>query len=203
VLASQSAASVGLIGCGVNGAWAGRCLAAAGFGPGVCADLRAESAEAIAAELGWEAGTREAAATQDIVVTMTPGASPVIEAADLRPGQHFAVLGADAAGKAEVERAALDRCSLFCDEWEQASSGGEIAGAVAAGDVTREQVSELGRVLIAAAPGRGSDEEITLFDSTGLATQDLGIVTAVIDAWRAGRIDPQTVELLGDPTDLT
>ena len=119
--ADGGASSVGLIGCGVNGAWAARCLAAAGYGPGVCADPRAERAEALAAELGWarRAIAREAAA-QDVVVTVTPGAEPVILASDLRPGQHLAVLGADASGKAEVELAALERCRLFCDEWEQA-----------------------------------------------------------------------------------
>ena len=57
------------------------------------------------------------------MVTVTPGAEPVILASDLRPGQHLVVLGADASGKAEVELAALERCRLFCDEWEQAAPG--------------------------------------------------------------------------------
>ena len=58
-LARDGARSVGMIGCGVNGAWAARCLAAAGYRPGVCFDVRAEAAEALAAELGWRAGSRE------------------------------------------------------------------------------------------------------------------------------------------------
>src|SRR5687767_1397637 len=48
--------SVGIVGCGLHGAWAARCLAAAGYGPGICSDPRAEPAEALAAELGWRAG---------------------------------------------------------------------------------------------------------------------------------------------------
>jgi ornithine cyclodeaminase/alanine dehydrogenase-like protein (mu-crystallin family) len=195
VLAADGASSVGLIGCGVNGAWAARCLAAAGYGTGVCADLRAERAEALASELGWSAGDRAEAAAQDVVVTVTQAQRPVILASDPRPGQHLAVLGADARGKAELEPAALERCRLFCDEWEQAASGGELAGAVAAGVVGRDRVTELGEVITGRAEGRRSAEEITLFDSTGLAIQDLGIATAAYEAWRQGLIRAMTVDL--------
>ncbi|HYY73268.1 MAG TPA: ornithine cyclodeaminase family protein, partial [Solirubrobacterales bacterium] len=184
VLGAASARSVGVIGCGVHGTWAARCLAAAGFGPGVCADARREAAERLAAELGWRAGERAEAAAQDVVVTMTPGDSPVILASDLRPGQHLAVLGADAKGKAEVEPEALVRCRLFCDEWQQAASGGELSGAVAAGLIERDRVTELGSVIAGSALGRDSDEEVTLFDSTGLAIQDLAIAVAVLEAGR-------------------
>ena len=195
VLAADGATSVGLIGCGVNGAWAARCVAAAGYGPGVCADARPEQAEALAAELGWRAGDRGEAAAQDLVVTVTPAQQPVVLASDLRPGQHLAVLGADARGKAEVELAALERCRLFCDEWEQAASGGELAGAVAAGVVSRDGVTQLGDVIAGRSEGRRSQEEITLFDSTGLAIQDLAIAIAVYDAWREGRVEGQTAAL--------
>ena len=194
-LAREDAASVGVIGCGVNGTWAARCLAAAGYGPGVCADPRADRAEALASELGWEAGVRERAAGCDVVVTVTPGEEPVILAEQVRPGQHIAVLGADAHGKAEVEAAALGRCRLFCDEWEQASSGGELSGPVERGEVARADVTQLGDVLSGAAAGRASPEEITLFDSTGLAIQDLGIATAVLEAWREGRIPADEIAL--------
>ena len=85
VLARRDAASVGVIGCGVNGAWAARCMAAAGYGAGVCADPRAKIAAELAAELGWTVGPRSEAARQDVVVTVTPGAEPVILASDLRP----------------------------------------------------------------------------------------------------------------------
>ena len=194
-LARADAGSVGVIGCGVNGAWAARCLAAAGYGPGTCFDPRAEAAASLATELGWETGELAEAAARDVVVTVTPAAEPVIGEPGLRAGQHLAVLGADARGKAEVEAAALARCSLFCDEWEQASKGGELSGPVAAGLVERERVTELGDVLLGRAPGRRDDEEITLFDSTGLATQDLGIALGVLEAWREGRIDTPTVSL--------
>jgi ornithine cyclodeaminase/alanine dehydrogenase-like protein (mu-crystallin family) len=194
-LAPEDARTVGVIGCGVNGAWAARCLAAAGYGPGVCADSRRDAAEALAAELGWEAGSREAAAAGDVVVTVTPADAPVIGPTDLRPGQHLAALGADAHGKAEVELEALARCRLFCDEWAQASTGGELAGAIDAGAVSRADVTEIGAVLLGEVSGRRAADEITLFDSTGLAIQDLAIAAAVLDAWRAGAIAPATVSL--------
>jgi len=195
VLAADGATSVGLIGCGVNGAWAARCVAAAGYGPGVCADARPEQAEALAAELGWRAGDRGEAAAQDLVVTVTPAQQPVVLASDLRPGQHLAVLGADARGKAEVELAALERCRLFCDEWQQAAGGGELSGGLAAGVVNRDDVTQIGDVIAGRSEGRRSQEEITLFDSTGLAIQDLAIAIAVYDAWREGRVEGQTAAL--------
>jgi alanine dehydrogenase len=189
VLARDDARSVGLIGCGVNGAWTARCLASAGYGPGVCADARPERAAALADELGWRSGDRAEATRQDVVATVTPGRQPVILASDLRPGQHLAVLGADAKGKAEVELAAIERCRLFCDEWEQAADGGELAGGVEAGVVTREAVTQLGEVIAGPAGGRGSSEEVSLFDSTGLAIQDLGIALAAYEAWRSGGVE--------------
>jgi alanine dehydrogenase len=195
VLAANGARSVGVIGCGVNGAWAARCLAAAGYGPGVCADTVPEPAEALAAELGWRVGTRGEAAAQDVVATVTPGEQPVVLRSDLRAGQHLAVLGADVGGKSEVELPALERCRLFCDEWQQAAGGGELAGAVAAGVVSRDRVTQLGDVIAGRAEGRHSAEEITLFDSTGLAIQDLGIAAAVYEAWRQGAVEAAVADL--------
>jgi ornithine cyclodeaminase/alanine dehydrogenase-like protein (mu-crystallin family) len=194
-LARDDARTVGVIGCGLHGAWAARCLAAAGYGPGVCADPRAQAAQALAAELGWAAGDRPAALACDVVCCVTPGAEPVVDVADLRPGLHLNMLGADGPGKAEATVAAVAACSLFCDEWAQASHGGELTAAVEHGAVTREMVTDLGAVLAGAAPGRTDAGAVTLFDSTGLAIQDLAIAAAAYDAWREGRVQATTVEL--------
>jgi alanine dehydrogenase len=96
----------------------------------------------------------------------------------LRPGQHVSLMGADGPGKAEVAIEELRRARLFCDDWEQASHGGELTGAEGAGAVTRGDVTELGAVLNGSAEGRLGADEITLFDSTGLAIQDLAIARA-------------------------
>ena len=195
VLAVDGASTVGVIGCGLNGAWAARCLAAAGYGPGVCCDPRAEVAEALAAELGWEAGDRVAALACDVVCCVTPGSEVVVEAGSLRPGLHLNMLGADGPGKAEATIGAVASCALFCDEWDQASHGGELTGAIDAGLVTRDKVTDLGAVLTGEAAGRPGPDAVTLFDSTGLAIQDLAVGAACLAAYRAGRVEAQTVEL--------
>jgi alanine dehydrogenase len=194
-LGREDASSVGIVGCGLHGAWAARCLAAAEYGPGVCFDPDPEAAGALAGELGWEAGTREDALDCDVVTCVTPGSEPVVLEADLRPGLHLNMLGADGPGKAEAEVAAVARAELFCDEWAQASHGGELTGAVEAGLVSRFDVRELGDVLTGAAPGRSGPEAVTLFDSTGLAIQDLALCLALLAAERAGSVRTTTVRL--------
>jgi alanine dehydrogenase len=194
-LAREGAATAGIVGCGLHGAWAARCLAADGYGPGVCSDPRPEAAAALAEELGWRAGTREEALDADVVCCITPGGEVVVDAGDLHPGQHFNMLGADGPGKAEATIGAVASCALFCDEWAQASHGGELTGAVEEGLVTRDAVTDLGAVLSGEAPGRPGPQAVTLFDSTGLAIQDLAIASAALTAWREGRVQAPTVRL--------
>ena len=194
-LARPDASTAAVIGCGLNGAWVARCLAAAGYGPGVCVDPREQAAAALAAELGWRAGTLADAFACDVVSCVTPGHEIVVEAGSLRPGMHLNMLGADAADKAEATVSAVASCAVFCDEWEQASHGGELSAAVHSGAVLRDQVTDLGAVLDGAAAGRPGPEAVTLFDSTGLAIQDLAIAAAVLQAWRDGTVDAATVSL--------
>jgi alanine dehydrogenase len=194
-LARTDATTVGVVGCGLNGASTARCMVAAGYGPGICADPRPEAAGALAAELGWQVGSTAAALACDVVCCITPGAQPVVGAADLRPGMHLNMLGADGSGKAEATVDAVLACDLFCDEWEQASHGGELAGACAAGLVVPDQVTSLGSVLAGERRGRSGPQAITLFDSTGLAIQDLAVAIGLLAAWRAGRLDAPTVTL--------
>jgi alanine dehydrogenase len=198
-LAREDARTVGLVGCGLHGAWVGRCMAEAEYGPGICFDTDPEAAGELAAELEWEVGDLADALACDVVCTITPGVEPVVGEGDLRPGLHLNLLGADGAGKAEATvdaiRSVLARGRLFCDEWHQASHGGELTGAVAAGIVSEEEVTELGAVCAGLAPGRRSEEEVTLFDSTGLAIQDLAIVLGALQAVGAGTVKPPTIEL--------
>jgi alanine dehydrogenase len=129
------------------------------------------------------------------VTCVTPGNEPVVRVGDLRPGLHLNMLGADGPGKAEAEPEAVARCQVFCDEWTQASHGGELTGAVEAGLVTHDQVAELGGVLTGSQPGRSAPDGVTLFDSTGLAIQDLALCLALIEAHRAGRVRADSVRL--------
>jgi ornithine cyclodeaminase/alanine dehydrogenase-like protein (mu-crystallin family) len=102
-------------------------------------------------------------------------------------------MGADGPGKAEVAVEELARASVFCDDWEQASHGGELAAGVAAGVLRRDDVTQLGDVLAGDSRGRTGDDEITLFDSTGLAIQDLAIARAAVGETSA--VDVPTIEL--------
>src|SRR4051794_29885991 len=194
-LAREDARTVGIVGCGLHGTWAARCLAAAEYGPGICFDPDPEAAGQLAGELGWEAGTREDALGCDVVTCVTPGNEPVVRKGDLVPGTHLNMLGADGPGKAEAEPEAVAECQLFCDEWSQASHGGELTPAGEAGPIARAQVTELGAVMTGKKEGRSSPEETTLFDSTGLAIQDLAIAHALLEAHRAGAVKAPTVKL--------
>ncbi|MDX9974539.1 MAG: alanine dehydrogenase [FCB group bacterium] len=152
-------------------------------------DLRLEAAETFArraANLGFEAQavTDLAAAVSeaDILVTTTPSRTPIIKAAWLKPGCHVNAIGADAPGKQELEPEALRRAKVFIDDWEQASHSGEINVPVAQGLFTRDQLrGTLGEVVAGIKPGRENDTDITLFDSTGLALQDIATARYVYD----------------------
>jgi ornithine cyclodeaminase/alanine dehydrogenase-like protein (mu-crystallin family) len=194
-LAPDSSRTVGIVGCGLHGVWTARCLAAAGYGPGVCFDPNVPAAASLAQELDWTTGTRLDAVRQEIVCCITPGAEVVVDVGDLRPGLHLNMLGADGPGKAEATIGAVASSTLFCDEWQQASHGGELTGAIEAGMVSRDRVAELGAVLGGDASGRPGPAAVTLFDSTGLAIQDLAVAAAAYDAWREGDAQAQTVSL--------
>lgn len=182
VLVSEGARTAGLIGCGLHGRWSALCLAALGFEDGICADLNEDAARSVADEVGWRTGTVEEAMICDVLTLVTPGRSPVVVEDQLRPGMHINALGADGPGKAEMSIDAVARCEIYVDEWAQASHGGEITGAVEAGAVAREDVTDLGAVLVGESLGRSSSDAITMFDSTGLAIQDLAITLAVLDS---------------------
>lgn len=202
-LAREDARSVAVFGCGLHGAWAARCLVADGYGgtgarsDSILVDPRADAAAALADELGdgWRVGSQLEALECDVICCVTPGHELVLDVKDLRPGRHLNMLGADGPGKAEMSIGAVASCALYCDEWAQASHGGELTGAVEAGMVRREQVTDLGAVLTGEAVGRRGPEAVTLFDSTGLAIQDLAIAAAALEALRSGRVQAQTVEL--------
>ena len=104
-----------------------------------------------------------------------------------------AILVNDGPDKAEIAAAELARVRVFCDDYEQASHAGDVAHAVAGGLLTEDTVIELGRVLDGAADGRRSPDEITVFDSTGLAIQDLAVALAAYE--RAGELDLPLVDL--------
>ena len=192
-LRRAEASTWAVIGCGVNGAETARMLVARGVTPLVW-DIDEERRHEVAERLGAQvARSAKDALACDVVITVTPGREVLYDLDSLQPGQHVSLMGADGPGKAEVAIEELRRAQLFCDDWEQASHGGEYAAAVEAGAVTRADVTELGAVLTGEAQGRRNAEDITLFDSTGLAIQDLAIAKAAYA--KADKLDLQTLDL--------
>ena len=175
-----------MIGCGVNG----RAVAATFLARErevLLWDARPNQAQLVAGELGE--GTEVAAdladaLAADIVATVTPGRDVLFHDGTLHAGQHVSLMGADGPGKAEIAIEELLRARVVCDEWDQASHNGDIAAAAADGRLTRERVAELGPILLGEQAGRADEHEVTVFDSTGLAVQDLAVAVAVFEAHR-------------------
>ena len=181
-LGRADAETAAVIGAGVNGRAAARTFLARGRAVSLW-DLDADRAARVAAELGCAVATSlESALAADLLVTVTPGHEVLLRDGTLRAGQHVSLMGADGPGKAEATDGELARARLFCDDWEQASHGGELAHAVEAGAVTSSDVTAIGDVLAGTAPGRAGGDEITMFDSTGLAIQDLAIAIVALEA---------------------
>jgi ornithine cyclodeaminase/alanine dehydrogenase-like protein (mu-crystallin family) len=192
-LGRRDAASAAVVGAGVNGRAVARTFLARGRKVWLW-DVDASRARAVADELDAEvAASREDALAADLLVTVTPGKEVLLNNGSLRAGQHASLMGADGPGKAEIAVEELARVRVFCDDWEQASHNGDLAHAVEAGVIAHEAVTELGAVLTGAAPGRRSDDDATVFDSTGLAIQDLAIGLAALE--RVGEFDLPRLDL--------
>ena len=127
-------------------------------------------------------------AQADVIITITSSYAAILTDAHVKPGTHIACMGTDTKGKQEVEAALVARASLFTDEVAQSVSIGECQHAIAAGLVAPDAIAVLGAVINGTHPGRQSDDEITLFDGTGVGLQDLAVAaTAVQRAIEQGR----------------
>jgi alanine dehydrogenase len=192
-LGRPDAETAAVIGVGVNGRATATTFQSRGRSV-MLWDVDELRARAVADELGAEvASSRQEALAADWLVTVTPGHEILLQEGSLEPGQHVSLMGADGPGKAEIAVDELTRVRVFCDDWEQASHNGELVHAVEAGKIARDDVTQLGDVLADTAPGRQSPDDITIFDSTGLAIQDLAIVLAALD--QVGGLELPTIEL--------
>jgi ornithine cyclodeaminase/alanine dehydrogenase-like protein (mu-crystallin family) len=191
-LGRADAKTAAVVGAGVNGIAAARTFLARGREVALY-DVDEERARRAADELGAGVATRDEALGADLLVTVTPGHEVLLTEGSLQPGQHVSLMGADGPGKAEIAVDELLRTRIFADDWEQASHNGELVHAVDAGRLEREGMTELGAVLTGDAPGRESDDDVTTFDSTGLAIQDLAIALAAVE--RLADLDVPSFEL--------
>ena len=120
-------------------------------------------------------------AEADVIISITSAFSPSLMDAHVSAGTHIACMGTDTKGKQEVEAALLARATVFTDEVAQSVSIGEAQHAIADGLINESDIVQIGAVINGAHPGRSSEEEITLFDGTGVGLQDLAVASSVVD----------------------
>tara|TARA_R110001606_G_scaffold22020_41_gene76496 strand:- start:523 stop:1506 length:984 start_codon:yes stop_codon:yes gene_type:complete len=120
-------------------------------------------------------------AQADVIITITSSFAPILQAAQVRPGTHLACMGTDTKGKQEVEAALLGKASVFTDEVAQSVTIGEAQHAVTQGLIAPDDITQIGAVINGDRPGRVSDDQITLFDGTGVGLQDLAVASAAVD----------------------
>ncbi|WP_434346819.1 ornithine cyclodeaminase family protein [Myxococcus virescens] len=184
-LARKQPRTLGLVGCGVQA----RVLIdshRAVFGDSLellLADTSEAAAKALQAEKGGRVVSTQEACGADIVCTATPARVPVVKREWFQPSAHINAMGADAPGKQELDARLLTEGRVFIDDTEQALHSGEVNVPLHDGRLRPEQIAgTLGEVVSGKKPGRTSDAEITVFDSTGLALQDVALARALYDA---------------------
>jgi ornithine cyclodeaminase len=147
-----------------------------------------ERAQALATEVKKSArgtvqavGAEEACRAADILVTVTPSRQPLFDAAWVRPGTHISAMGADRKGKQELPPELLRKASLFADYPAQSRVIGELQHVASELEAGSLKLTAIGDVLRGTAPGRRSAEEITVFDSSGVAIQDLLVAQRIVE----------------------
>ncbi|MFP3235481.1 MAG: alanine dehydrogenase [Nitrososphaeria archaeon] len=147
-----------------------------------------EYARSLGRGLGAEAADapRDCVEQADILVTATPAREPVVRDEWVRPGTHINAIGADAPGKEELDPAILLRSKIVVDDYEQTMHSGEINVPISRGILRRDQIyGELGEIVTGRKRGRTSRDEITVFDSTGLAILDIATARRVLEMARS------------------
>ncbi len=152
---------------------------------------KAQNLAGIARGFGIEARACETAEEVvrgcDVLVTATPSDHPIVKDEWVHQGMHLNCVGSYAAGKQEIDPAILKRAKVVVDDWEQASHAGEVNVPVSRGEFGRADVyAELPEIAAGLKPGRTDDAEVTVFDTTGLAIQD------VVTAWKAFEVAERT-----------
>lgn len=186
-LARKDAKVIGMIGAGHQAAFQLRAaLEQRDFEKVIGWNLHPEMLPNIAkvaeeAGLPFEAVDLDGMRAADVIVSITSSFDAILGADQVSPGCHIACMGTDTRGKQEVDPALLARARVFTDEVAQSVTIGEAQHAVAQGLIAEADIAQLGAVINGDHPGRGSDDDITLFDGTGVGLQDLAVAAKVVD----------------------
>lgn len=143
--------------------------------------MRGEVADILAAadaereyELVAVADGKAAAGAADAIITITPATDPVVQRDWVRPGTHISAVGADMEGKQELASDLVASARVYVDDRAQSVSSGELEVPVKQGAITPDHiVAELGELIAGKAEGRTSKDQVTVFDTSGIAVQDL------------------------------
>lgn len=143
--------------------------------------------EEVASEAGlpFEAVALDGLHEADVVISITSSFDASVMAEHIAPGTHLACMGTDTKGKQEVAPELLTRATVFTDEVAQSISIGEAQHAVGAGLIAEADITQIGAVINGTHPGRSADDEITLFDGTGVGLQDLAVAHSVVELAKA------------------
>lgn len=198
-LARPEPKTIGFVGSGVQARWmldAHRVV----YGDAlkvVAADVKPEAAASFAREVGGTVGSLEEASACDLVCTSTPARAPVVRREWVKPGAHINAMGADGPGKQELDPAILSDAIVVIDEEHQALHSGEVNVPIAQGLFRRERLfGTLGQVIAGRAkPARGPSD-LTVFDSTGLAIQDVALARVLYAAAKAKGVGA-AIDLVG------
>lgn len=134
----------------------------------------------IRAKLTVASSIAECVRSCDIVVTTTPSREPVVKLEWLNDGAHINAVGADAKGKEELDPSILKNAKVVVDSWEQASHSGEINVPLGRGIISRKDIyADIGQIVAGKRKGRATRNELTVFDSTGLAIQDAAVADLI------------------------
>ena len=194
-LARGDARTATIVGCGVQGEIQLAAIAAVlPLRRAWVLDVDQARAESLAARAGASLGLhveagkdlRAAFLASDVCVTCTPARRAFVTAADVAPCTFIAAVGADNRGKQELDPALVASSTVVVDVLDQCAEIGELQHVLTAGLMTREQVhAELADVVVGRRPGRTRREEITIFDSSGTALQDVAAAVVVYERARA------------------
>ncbi|AUH33973.1 iminosuccinate reductase BhcD [Paracoccus tegillarcae] len=139
--------------------------------------------EAVATQAGlpFEAVELDGMVAADVIISITSSFDAILSADQVSPGTHIACMGTDTKGKQELDPRILAGAAVFTDEVAQSVALGEAQHAVARGLIKPSDITQLGAVINGTHEGRSSDDQITLFDGTGVGLQDLAVAAAVVD----------------------
>jgi alanine dehydrogenase len=150
-------------------------------------------------EISGTTDVRTAVEGADVIVTGTHARSWIVDDAWVKPGAHIAALGADLKGEQELDPRILQRARVFVDDIRQCREDGEINVALAEGHITERDVAgEIGKVIAGELEGRQSADQVTVFDSTGIALQDSATVPLEYERAREAGVGVEK-KMIGEP----